>query len=316
MKYIKNCELLAEAVANHTFIRNISKHRKEDGTLDIEGNMKLWNEAMEPFLKIKLWDKTPGYDDRDSLQPEPYLVFIPAPEGTRTKGTILIAHGGGFVWRTGCEGANTAYYFNMAGYNTAILTYRLKPYSRFDSMADMQRAIRMLRFMKDELGITERIAVMGFSAGGMLSANCATHFDEGNRESCDNIEHQSSRPDAAVIGYGAMSGISFPIPFGIEMDASVWGRDLKEKIYLAPEKNITADTPPFFIWQTMSDDGRHGMCLAKAMQDVGIPYELHIFQSGLHGVAMADGENDLAYNDPHITHWGELCAEWLEELGL
>ena len=93
------------------------------------------------------------------------------------------------------------------------------------------------------------------------------------------------------------------------------GCGIRERVYLAIEKNVNCDTPPMFIWQTMSDDGRHGMCLAKALQDVGVPYELHIFSQGVHGMAMADGKNDLGLNIPHVAHWGKLCSEWLEDLG-
>ncbi len=75
---------------------------------------------------------------------------------------------------------HVAGFFARAGFNAAILTYRLKPYSRRDAMHDMQRAIRLLRARRDELGITDKIAVMGFSAGGMLSGNCATHYDAGD----------------------------------------------------------------------------------------------------------------------------------------
>ena len=70
------------------------------------------------------------------------------------------------------------------------------------------------------------------------------------------------------------------------------GNGIEEKFYLSIEKNVDQDTPPMFIWQTMSDDGRNGMCLAKALQDAEVPYELHIFTPGLHGLGMADGKND------------------------
>lgn len=311
----RNNELLEEAVKNHAVIRDISRHRNEDGSLDIKGNLELWNEALKPFHKIKLWENgTPGYDDRDPLQPEPYIVFFPEKDGERNRETILVAHGGGFSWRTGCEGINVAHYFHKLGFNTAVLNYRLIPYSRRDAIADMQRAIRLLRSKKDELGISDKIIAMGFSAGGMLSGNCATHFDCGDPSSEDAVERESCRPDAAVIGYGAMSAVSFPLPFGMTVENGLMGRDKEERLYLAVEKNISAQTPPMFIWQTMSDDGRHGICLAKALQDAEIPYELHIFTDGLHGLAMADGENDLGMNIPHITHWGELCAEWIRDL--
>ena len=79
---------------------------------------------MEQFETIRLWEHTPGYDGRDPLQKEPYMVFIPAEETAAGKkaGTILVAHGGGFGIRTGCEGPNIAWYFHRKGYNTAILT--------------------------------------------------------------------------------------------------------------------------------------------------------------------------------------------------
>ena len=166
-KYDDNIPLLKNRVETHAFIRNISKHRLPDGTLDVEGNLKLWNDGMQGFVKTPLWEKTPDWREDTHLQGEPYLVFVP---GNPDSPTILIAHGGGFSWRTGCEGPNVAWYFHQAGYNTAILSYRLLPYDRYASMADMQRAIRLLRARKEEFGIGEKIVVMGFSAGGMITA--------------------------------------------------------------------------------------------------------------------------------------------------
>ena len=284
--------------------------------MDVEGNLKLWNDAMAAFDQWKLWPEgTPGFDDRDPLQPEPYMAFVPAPAGVENPGTIIVAHGGGFSTRTGCEGVNVAEFFHRAGFATAILTYRLLPYTRYDCVADMQRAIRLLRWKKDELGISGKIAVMGFSAGGMLSANCATHFDNGDPTAADPAERESCRPDACVCGYGAFTGASFP---GGPMSRPnpLMGNTYADVLWFAPEKNLTLDTPPFFIWQTLSDDGRHGLNLAKHLSDFRLNYELHIFQNGLHGCAMADGENDLALNEPHVTHWGRLCAEWLKLNGI
>ena len=110
-----------------------------------------------------------------------------------------------------------------------------------------------------------------------------------------------------------MSEVSFPQPFMMEqLEHSLFGDTPKDKFYLATEKNVRPDSPPFFIWQTLSDDGRHGLCLAKALQDAGVPYELHIFEGGVHGLGLADGENDLNANVPHIAEWGKLCTGWLD----
>ena len=114
-----------------------------------------------------------------------------------------------------------------------------------------------------------------------------------------------------MVGYGAITAVSFPKPFGIpeDFDNDLCGAGMQERLYLAAEKNIRYDSPPFFIWQTLSDDGRLGMNLAKELSDAKIPYELHIFEGGVHGLGLADGENDLGMDVPHITHWAMLCDE-------
>ena len=314
MNYQKNRDELTKVVSERVSLRHVSKHRKPDGSIDIEGNMKLWNDLMERFDKIWLWENgAPGFDGRDPKQTQPFLVFVPSADTKLVRGTIIVAHGGGFETRTGCESFHVAEYFNRAGFAVAILSYRLKPYSRRDAIDDMQRAIRILRARKEELGISDKVAVMGFSAGGMLAGNCATHFDYGLKESKDNIELFSDRPDAAVIAYGAISFTSFPSGF---MKNPFIDKNKAEELYLAPEKNITTETPPFFIWQTNSDDPRFAMYLAKELADFDIPFELHCFPGGIHGLALADGNNDLDEKNPHIMHWSTLCAEWLEELGL
>lgn len=311
--YERNYACLKQIVADRSVIRHVSKHRNPDGTFDLVGNKQIWNAALEKFDRIPLWTTgTPNYDDRDPLQPEPSIVFIPAVDQDKPRGTIIVAHGGGFESRTGCEGMNVALYFADCGFNTAILTYRLKPYTRFDAIDDMQRAIRLLRARKEELGITNKVAVMGFSAGGMLSGNCATHFDLGKPDAEDPTERRSCRPDAAVLGYGAFAFSAFPA--GIFQDP--FAKNQEETYYLAPEANVTPETPPFFIWQTNSDDPRHSFALGSALTAAGVPFEMHCFTEGVHGLALADGENDLSMNIPHVHHWAALCAEWLKTIGI
>lgn len=304
--YKKNIELLEKKVMNHAFIRNIKDHIKPDGSFDIEGNLKIWDEACADFEKIYLW---PDSDESALGADCAYMIFIPSEK--ETADTILVAHGGGFNIRTGCEGPNVAWEFHKRGYNTAILAYRMQPHTRHESLADMQRAIRLLRAKTKELEIGKNIIAMGFSAGAMLAGNCATYFDNGDMTSEDEVMHFSSRPDLAVISYGAMSCVSFPIPFMAQVDLSLFGEDVGDRYFFATEKHVTPESSPMFIWQTLSDDGRHGMTLAKACQDAAVPYELHIMDGGVHGLGLADGENDLGSNVKHINHWVTLSDEWI-----
>ena len=317
--YESNYSTLCEIVADRSSLRHVSKHRNPDGSVDVEGNLKIWNNAIARMEDIPLWEEgAPNFRPDQELQPQPSIVFIPAQGVTEKTMTIIVAHGGGFQTRTGCEGIHIAKFFAEAGFNTAILTYRLQPYSRYDAMDDMQRAIRLLRHKKEELGITDKVVCMGFSAGGMLSSNCATHFDLGKPEAADPVERQSCRPDAAVLGYGAFAFCGLPGGFFVDPFANFTRNPFvaskEELIYFAPEVNIKPDTPPFFIWQTNSDDPRHSFTLGQALTAVGIPFEMHLFPGGVHGLALADGENDLDMAVPHVAQWAPLCVTWLKGL--
>lgn len=317
---MNNYEVLTQIVEEKAVIRHVSKHRNPDGTMDIAGNLKMWNDAVARFESIKLWDKTPNFDDRDPNQIEPNIIFVPGKDCNEKRGTIIVACGGGFETRTGCEGFNVAKYFVDKGFNCAVLTYRLKPYGRKDAMDDMQRAIRLLRAKKDEFNITDKICCMGFSAGGMLAGNCATHFDYGNKDSEDKIEQQSSRPDMIVMGYGAfcfagMTGGFFADPFSDKIRNPFFANK-EELLYYSPEVNIKSDTPPFFIWQTNSDDPRNSFTMGSALTAMGIPFEMHLFPEGVHGLALADGNNDLSMDIKSVAQWANLCVNWLNNQNL
>lgn len=317
---MNNYEVLCQIVDEKAVIRHISKHRNPDGTMDVAGNLKMWNDAIARFETIKLWDKTPDFDDRDPNQIEPNIIFVPGKDCNELRGTIIVACGGGFETRTGCEGFNVAKFFVDKGFNCAILTYRLKPYGRKDAMNDMHRAIKMLRHKKEELNITDKICCMGFSAGGMLAGNCATHFDYGNKESEDVVEQQSSRPDMIVMGYGAfcfagMTGGFFADPFSDKIRNPFFANK-EELLYYSPEVNIKPDTPPFFIWQTNSDDPRNSFTMGSALTAMGIPFEMHLFPEGVHGLALADGNNDLSMDIKSVAQWAVLCVNWLNSQNL
>jgi acetyl esterase/lipase len=313
--YENNIKILEEKIKAHAFIRDITKHCKTDGSFDYEGNLTQWDEACRDFEKIYLW--LDGEKHMTEGAGASYLIFLPAKNADAD--TILVAHGGGFGIRTGCEGANVAWEFHKRGYHTAILVYRLLPLAnRYQSTADMQQAIRILRRKMAENGLGKKLIVMGFSAGAMLAGSCATHYDDVITQDGEVLANgvllgkgENSRPDLAVISYGAMSAVSFPIPFMADVDLSLFGETEADRFYFATEKHVTNETCPMFIWQTLSDDGRHGMTLAKALQDAGVSYELHIMDGGVHGLALADGENDLAADSPHIHHWVDLCDEWI-----
>jgi acetyl esterase/lipase len=184
----------------------------------------------------------------------------------------------------------------------------------------------------------DHIAVTGFSAGGLLASMGVVHYDWGDVNSSDPVERVSSRPNAAILGYGVFSQCGFPktgkfMLFETKSDkdeaemypeptgesgliSTFNDAERKHKIYFSPEKNIREDSPPFFIWQTnVDDDPRHALKLAAELTDRGVPFELHCFPDGHHGMGLCDGAMTPFSGNSHAAHWVELAIEWLEGLG-
>lgn len=143
-------------------------------------------------------------------------IAVFSHDSLEPRSMVLISPGGGYNVKSTYEAFPVALKMVEAGFSAAVLDYRLKPYSQYVSVKDIQRAIRLLRYKADERNIkADRIAVAGFSAGANLSSMAAVHFDYGIANAEDAIDRVSCRPDAALLGYGAFSQASSPtiIPF-------------------------------------------------------------------------------------------------------
>lgn len=300
-----------------------------------------FNDSVAKFTAVPLWKdaEIPGYHPEFKGQNKPQLVFFPTLSG-KTRGLVIICSGGAFNVKGIHESFVPAERYNKAGFAAAVLDYRIKPYSAYMSALDLLRAIKVARYNAKAWNIDgSHIAVTGFSAGSLLSSMAAVHYDSGNPDSLDPVERVSSRPDAALLCYGVFSQSAFPqtgefvffsnksneelirMFSGLPLEES-WlvstfnDVDRKHKVYFSPEKNIQPDSPPFFIWQTnQDDDPRQALKLAAELTDRGVPFELHCFPDGPHGMGLCDGKIPPFPGNSHAAHWVELAIEWLEEQG-
>lgn len=311
--YQKNYERVLKMERERTLIWPANEQLDAMGQLDLHTNKTIWNRALNALDTIPLWENAPGYDGRDPDQLPPMIAFLPAQGVDTPKGTILVSHGGALVCRAGHEGFYVARYFASQGFNTAVMSYRLAPYSKADALADVRRAIRVLRSKQAELGITDKVVAMGFSAGGYLSALCSVHSDGGNALAEDPVERFSCRPDATVLCYGTHAELTHPGGFGKNPFADP---ERKERFYYEAVHHITPDTPPAFLWQTISDDPRHAFTFASAMTAAGVNCEIHCFDAGFHGVGLANGNNDGDFRDAHLMKWADLALSWLHKQGI
>jgi len=270
---------------------------------------KMWEEIVLDGVSVhSLWEGDAPDWNQEATGSQPRLALYPVKDNSR--GTFIVCAGGGFMFKSFNEAKPVAEFFGEAGFNTAILDYRVTPHSREVCCKDGVRAVRYLRANAEKLGIpSDKIAIGGFSAGGILSAYTATRFDYGNPNASDPIERVSSRPDAALILYGAMSAAS-SVGSGLGYDIN----KQNETARLDNVKNLRYDCPPFFLFQTHGDDPRSAMIFGKELADRGIPFEVHTFANGPHGGGLYNGKDDTP-DFPHTSRWAGLAAGWLEELG-
>lgn len=136
----------------------------------------LWEEGRAPAV-TEYTVNSGGYSDDPDFRP--YMTSFPVPEGTPIKGAVLISPGGAFQFRSDQpEGVDVAEALSKLGYQSFVVDYRLRPYTQQEGALDLARAVRFVRNHAEEYGIDENdIAVMGFSAGGILSGEMLLNFD-------------------------------------------------------------------------------------------------------------------------------------------
>ncbi len=212
------------------------------------------------------------------------------------------------------EGVGAAEYFSSRGIPCFLLDYRVYPYDHRAICADVNRAVKWVRYHADEYNVRpDKIALLGFSAGGHLAAMGATCYDLG-RSDGDEIDAVSSRPDAAIPCYPVINlhgdfahDHTRYVLIGREPDAKYPALVEKYSPDLAADKS----TPPMFIWHTAEDncaDVENSVSMAAALSKHHVPFELHIFDKGPHSIGVDE-------TFPGAGQWVGLCMNWLKRLG-
>jgi acetyl esterase/lipase len=250
-----------------------------------------------------------GQDDGD----RPTLTIYRArqPSGA----SVVVAPGGGYgALASNHEGRQVANLLNAAGVTAFVLKYRLGPrYHHPIELGDAQRAIRLVRARAQEFGLaSDRIGMMGFSAGGHLTATAGTHFDAGKADASDSIDRVSCRPDFLILAYPVIS-FDPAIAHGGSV-RNLLGENPDPKLIedLSNDLRVTPQTPPTFLFHTNADTGvvaENSVRFYLALRRNKVPAELHIFENGPHGVGLALG-------DPALSEWPVLLTNWLRGRGL
>jgi acetyl esterase/lipase len=229
----------------------------------------------------------------------PSLTLYRPPRAKDSGAAVMVCPGGGYhILAMDLEGTEVCAWLNSIGITGALLKYRVpKREGEERSLAalqDAQRALSLLRHRATGLGIDpKRIGVIGFSAGGHLAAALSSPREQRNYPQVDAADMTSSRPDFCLLIYPAY----------------LTRKEANDNI--APELNITSNTPPTFIAMAQDDPIRveTAMFYALGLRRAGVPFELHIYPTGGHGYG-------LRRTKDNVTTWPERAAEWLRSRGL
>jgi acetyl esterase/lipase len=203
---------------------------------------------------------------------------------------VLVIPGGGYNFCSEREAEPIALKFLAVGYHAGVLHYHVGANRSFDlALKDAEQSMEIIENLSIGAKVdSEKIAVIGFSAGGHLAAALATLSDK--------------KPSLCILGYPAI----------LESFAKI----MQVKAPSLTEC-VTAQTPPTFLFSTFEDNVvpiENSLLYLRALEEHEVPFETHIFQKGKHGLSLGNkwSGNSEEMIDPRFAQWFELCTEWLE----
>lgn len=252
-------------------------------------------------MRINLWNN--GNSDKF----QPYIDTFLLPGTSTPLGGVLVLPGGGYRHRAAHEADPIAQKFNALGYHAFVLQYRTFPELFPAPQQDLVRAVKIIRAKAAEWRL-EKLAVLGFSAGGHLAASGTILADEFAVKQGDETDDFSGQADAMILCYPV---ISMTDDFAHRGSGdNLFGSEAPDTVRAKLNMHDAIDntTPPAFLWHSADDQAvpvKNSMEFASKMWACGNSCELHVFPHAPHGKGLGMGHRDLC-------QWPALAAEFLE----
>jgi len=266
-----------------------------------------------PFLgeEIMLWDDNSKNNGSHEKYRPKIRLYYPSLKRNRYENRkfpiVLICPGGGYHVQAHHEGQPFAQLFAMHGIVGAVLTYRVSPDPYPSAYADACRAMRLLKANAAKYQLdSEKVAIMGFSAGGHLASTVATQPDLYQEPEDDLIDKHTARPDRVILGYPVISFSEYAHEGSVKAQLGDTPEPAMRE-QLSNHKHLTADAPPAFLFHAADDKGvpvQNSMMYASACLEHDVPVELHVFPKGGHGMGMA-------LDNPSLSIWSQNLMNWL-----
>lgn len=252
-------------------------------------------------------------------------IYIPGNseeiDKDKKRKTIVICPGGGYEFTSDREAEPIALSFVARGFNAIILRYSIKPNRFPTALLELATVINYTRGMSDKWNVdNDNIIVCGFSAGGHLAGSIGVLWNNKLIRDNLNISNENVKPNGLILCYPVINGLKFAHKGSFD---NLLGEEADEirRGELSLEKLVSKDTPKTFLWHTFDDDVvpvENSLLFANSLRKNNIPFELHVYPSGVHGLSLANELSatigDKNHINSHASTWFDLMIEWIETI--
>ncbi len=234
----------------------------------------------------------------------------------RVRRAVLVCPGGGYGYTSDREAEPIALKFLSEDVTVFVLRYSVAPYRYPTQLVQVGRSLELIRQNAAEWNIDkDKVVVCGFSAGGHLTASIGTLWNKVLPQyGFDGDDH---KPNGLILAYPVISSGECG-HMGSFVNLLGENRTQEQMDFLSLENQVSSDTPPSFIWHTYQDSCvpvLNSLLFASAMAKENIPFELHVYPKGGHGLSLA---NEIVCKPddciPKVQRWIDLAIEWVKAL--
>ncbi|EEH98673.2 hypothetical protein CSBG_02299 [Clostridium sp. 7_2_43FAA] len=288
----------------------------------MKGKIKVIKGEVEMiYEKIKLKDIS------SKLKESNAVISIYIPENSeeininKKRETIIMCPGGGYVMTSDREAEPVALKFVAEGFNVVVLRYSVAPNKFPKALIELAATVDYVRSKSKEWNVDkDKIIVCGFSAGGHLAGSLGVLWDNKILEEALEINKDNIKPNAMILCYPVITSGEFAHKGSFD---NLLGENVSEveREKLSLEKLVSKNTPTTFLWHTFDDGAvpvQNSLFFANSLASNNVPFELHIYPNGVHGLSLCEELTAMNGQSEHINQhagtWFKLAVEWIKNL--